>query len=111
MFEYRVHPLSSVPLASSRGTTPATPHKTSQSAKSFGHFNAGTRYTLNNDMINDILRNVEASPHEGTVEEEYKRYVSATSSPHETDILHFWEVSTLLTVEVSRMNTAHWDCI
>ena len=30
---------------------------------------------------------------EGTIEEEFERYVNSLASPHETDIIHFWEVS------------------
>src|SRR5216684_1679392 len=49
-------------------------------------------FQLDNHIIDDLL-NVDVSPHQGTVQEEYDKYTAASLSPLETDILHFWEVS------------------
>lgn len=52
-----------------------------------------SRFQLDNHMVDDLLDNVNASPHQGTVQEEFDKYTAASPSPLETDILHFWEVS------------------
>ncbi len=51
-----------------------------------------SRFQLDNHIIDNLL-NVDASPHQGTVQEEYDKYMAASLSLLETDILHFWEVS------------------
>ena len=44
-------------------------------------------------MVDELLDHVHASPHQGTVQEEFDKYTTASLSPLETDILQFWEVS------------------
>src|SRR5258707_14048931 len=70
---------------------PATPVKSSKFKKS-SCSKAMLHFQLNNHIIDDLL-NVNASPHQGTVQEEYDKYTAASLSPLEMDILHFWEVS------------------
>jgi len=52
-----------------------------------------TSFKLDTHRIDNLLGSLKESPHKGTVEDEYKKHVSATLSPHGMDILHFWEVS------------------
>jgi hypothetical protein len=52
-----------------------------------------SHFKLNNHMVDDLLDNIDVSLHQGTVQEEFNRYMAASPSPLETDILHFWEVS------------------
>jgi hypothetical protein len=52
-----------------------------------------SRFRLDNHMVDELLDSVNASPHQGTVQEEFDKYTAASVSPLETDILHFWEVS------------------
>ncbi len=70
---------------------PATPVKSSKFKKS-SCSKAMSRFQLDNHIIDNLL-NVNASPHQGTVQEEYDKYTAASLSPLEMDILHFWEVS------------------
>src|SRR5258708_13398370 len=64
----------------------STKFKKSSCSKAMSHFQ------LDNHIIDDLL-NVDASPHQGTVQEEYDKYMAASLSLLKTDILHFWEVS------------------
>jgi len=52
-----------------------------------------SRFKLDNHIVDDYLDNVNVSPRQGTVQEEFDKYTAASLSPLETDILHFWEVS------------------
>ena len=44
-------------------------------------------------MEDEFHNSIDASLHQGTVQEEFDRYTAALLSPLEMDILHFWEVS------------------
>jgi hypothetical protein len=44
-------------------------------------------------MGDKLLDNIDTSLLKGTVQEEFDKYMTASLSPLETDILHFWEVS------------------
>jgi len=70
---------------------PTTPVKSSKFKKS-SCSKAMLCFQLDNHIIDDLL-NIDASPHQGTVQEEYDKYTAASLSPLEMDILHFWEVS------------------
>src|SRR5216684_4939715 len=70
---------------------PAMPVKLSKFKKS-SCSKAMLCFQLDNYIIDDLL-NVNASLHQGTVQEEYNKYTAASLSLLETDILHFWEVS------------------
>ena len=70
---------------------PAIPVKLSKFKKS-SCSKAMLHFQLDNHIIDNLL-NVNASPHQGTVQEEYDKYTAALLSPLEMDILHFWEVS------------------
>ena len=52
-----------------------------------------SHFQLDNDLVDELLNNVNVSPHQGTVQEEFDKYTTALPSPLEMDILHFWEVS------------------
>jgi hypothetical protein len=83
--------LSAAPQALAQ-CAPATPLKSSKLRKT-SRPKAMSRFQLDNHMVDDLLDNVNASPHQGTVQEEFDKYTAASPSPLETDILHFWEVS------------------
>src|SRR5260370_37554436 len=83
-------PLSAAPQALA-WCAPAMPVKSSKFKKS-SCSKAMSRFQLDNHIIDDLL-NIDASPHQGTVQEEYNKYTAASLSPLEMDILHFWEVS------------------
>src|SRR5258707_6015114 len=82
--------LSATPQALAR-RVPAMPVKSSKFKKS-SCSKAMSHFQLDNHIIDDLL-NIDASPHQGTVQEEYDKYTAASLSPLEMDILHFWEVS------------------
>src|SRR5216684_5242243 len=82
--------LSAAPQALAQ-RAPAMPVKLSK-FKKLSCSKAMSRFQLDNHIIDDLL-NIDASPHQGTVQEEYDKYMAALLSPLETDILHFWEVS------------------
>src|SRR5260370_20812088 len=82
--------ISATPQALARHA-PATPVKSSKFKKS-SCSKAMSRFQLDNHIIDDLL-NVDASSHQGTIQEEYNKYMAASLSLLETDILHFWEVS------------------
>jgi hypothetical protein len=71
---------------------PATPLKSSGFRKSSSS-KAVSRFQLDNHIDDELLSNVDASPRQGTVQEEFDRYTTASLSRLETDILHFWDVS------------------
>ena len=43
-------------------------------------------------VVDELFRNVDVSPCQETVQEEFDRYMAALLSPHDTDILQFWGV-------------------
>jgi hypothetical protein len=55
--------------------------------------------------MDEFLGHANISHSEGTVEEEFERYVNSLASPRETDILHFWEVSFPYSVRDERSQT------
>jgi hypothetical protein len=54
---------------------------------------AVSHFQLDTHIVDKLLDSVDASPHQGTVQEEFNKYTAASLSLLETDILHFWEVS------------------
>jgi hypothetical protein len=50
-------------------------------------------FKLDGHIIDELLNNVDVSPCQGTVQEEFNKYTAALLSLLETDLLHFWEVS------------------
>src|SRR5258707_4922853 len=82
--------LSAAPQALAQHA-PATPVKSSKFKKS-SCSKAMSRFQLDNHIIDDLL-NIDASPHQGTVQEEYDKYMAASLSLLKTDILHFCEVT------------------
>src|SRR5258708_9335196 len=82
--------LSAAPQALAQHA-PAMPVKSSKFKKS-SCSKAMSRFQLNNHIIDNLL-NIDVSLHQGTVQEEYNKYMAASLSLLETDILHFWEVS------------------
>jgi hypothetical protein len=95
MSKYRNQPsadtLSAAPPALARHA-PATPLKSSKLRKST-RSKAVSRFQLDSHMVDEFLDSVDSSPRQGTVQEEFDKYTTASVSPLETDILHFWEVS------------------
>lgn len=83
--------LSAAPQALAQHA-PATPLKSSKLRKS-SHPRAVSRFRLDNHIVDEFLENVNASPRQGSVREEFEKYTAALPSPLDTDILHFWEVS------------------
>jgi hypothetical protein len=73
-------------------TAPATPLKSSKLRKQ-STTRVISRFKPDTHAIDDYLDKLNVSPRQGTVQEEFDKYTSATPSPLETDILHFWEVS------------------
>src|SRR5258707_4135144 len=71
--------------------TPAMPVKSSKFKKS-SCSKAMLRFQLDNHIIDNLL-NVDVSLHQGTVQEKYNKYMAASLSPLETDILHLCEIS------------------
>jgi hypothetical protein len=82
--------LSAAPQALAQ-RAPATSLKSSKFRKS-SHFKAVSRFQLDTHIADELL-NIDASPHQGIVQEEFDKYTAASLSPLETDMLHFWEVS------------------
>ena len=70
---------------------PATPLKSSKFRKSL-RSKVVSSFQLDDHLVDKLL-NVDASLHQGTVQEEFNKYTTASLSVLETDILHFWEVS------------------
>ncbi len=56
--------------------------------------------------MDELFGHTNTSLSKGTVEEELKRYMSGLPSSHDTDILHFWEVSLTYTVRDERSQTS-----
>ena len=83
--------LSATPQALAQ-CAPATPLKLHKFRKSSSS-KAVLRFQLDNHIVDELLDKVDASPCQGTVKEEFDKYTTASISPLETDILHFWEVS------------------
>jgi hypothetical protein len=92
MSKYRSRRSSGTLAAAPQALAPATPLKSSKFRKS-SRAKAMSRFRLDNHMVDELLDSVNASPHQGTVQEEFDKYTAASVSPLETDILHFWEVS------------------
>jgi hypothetical protein len=80
------------PLAPRAPRAPATPVKSSK-FRMPPTSKVVSRFKLDNDFADDYLDNVNVSPRQGTVQEEFDKYTAASPSPLHTDILHFWEVS------------------
>ena len=94
--------LSAAPQAVTRHA-PATPLKSSKFRK-LSSSKAVSRFQLDNHIVDELLDSVNASRHQGTVQEEFDKYTAASLSLLETDILQFWEVS--YTHTVTRINDA-----
>ena len=106
MSEYRRKQMSSrTPPVVYRGAAPTTPHKLSALKQSSVFPNFSTHLGFESKM-DDLFSGANVSHTGGSVEEAFERYVSGLPSPHETDILHFWEVSLLYTAQV---NAANYD--
>ncbi|SRR5258707_11829092 len=84
-------PLVAAPQALAQ-RAPATPLKSSKFRRP-PPSKVMSRFKLDNHIVDDYLDNVNVSPRQGTVQEEFDKYTAASLSPLETDILHFWEVS------------------
>ena len=82
--------LSAAPPALAQ-RAPAMLLKSSKFRKSL-HFKVMSSFQLDDHLVDKLL-NINASPHQGTVQEEFDKYTTASLSTLETDILHFWEVS------------------
>ncbi|KAN0114259.1 Ribonuclease H-like domain containing protein [Russula decolorans] len=82
--------LSAAPQALAQ-RAPATPLKSRKPSRS----KAVSRFQLDTHIVDELLDSVDASPHQGTVQEEFDKYTAASLSPLETDILHFWEASSV----------------
>ncbi|KAN0118276.1 Ribonuclease H-like domain containing protein [Russula decolorans] len=80
--------LSAAPQALAQ-RAPATPLKSRKPSRS----KAVSRFQLDTHIVDELLDSVDASPHQGTVQEEFDKYTAASLSPLETDILHFWEIN------------------
>lgn len=97
MSEYRrKQSSSSTAHAASQGAAPTIPLKSSTLEPSTLEPSAFPTYSNNvgfEDMMSSALRRANVYHSEGTIEAEYKKYVSSMASPHKTDILRFWEVS------------------
>jgi hypothetical protein len=52
-----------------------------------------SRFKIKESPIYPGLSSTSTSSRKATVDEEYRRYISASLSPPDTDILSFWEVS------------------
>ncbi|KAF8503826.1 kinase-like domain-containing protein [Russula emetica] len=77
-----------------RGTAPATLRKSSTLKKSSVFPGFSTHHRFDSKM-DELFGRANISLSEGTVEEEFGRYVNSLASPRETDILHIWEVSSV----------------
>jgi hypothetical protein len=95
MLKYRSQCSSGTLSATPRAVTqraPAMPLKSSKFKKSSSS-RVMSHFQLDNHIVDELLNSVDASLHQGTVQEEFNKYTAALPSPLETDILHFWEVS------------------
>jgi hypothetical protein len=70
----------------------ATPHKSSTLKQSSVFPSFSTHLGFDKKM-DELFGCTNTSLSEGTVKMESERYVSGLASPHDMDILHFWEVS------------------
>lgn len=92
MSEYRSNQTSrSTPPVAFRGIAPATPRKASTLKKSSAFSDFSTDLGFDKKM-DELFGRADTSLSEGTVEMEFERYVSGTTS-RDMDIFHFWEVS------------------
>jgi hypothetical protein len=83
--------LSAAPQALAQ-RAPATPLKSSKFRKpSFSR--PVSRFQLDDPMGDELLDDVDTSPLNATVQEEFHKYTTASLSPFDTDILDFWKVS------------------
>jgi hypothetical protein len=92
------------PPVAFQGAAPATPRKSS-TLKQPSVFPSFSQAKFEAKM-NQLYGRTGTSHSEGTVEAEFKKYVSGTS-PDDMDILHFWEVS--LPFTPSGMNATNSD--
>jgi hypothetical protein len=104
MFEYRSKHISSRTSRPSsvafRGAAPATPRK----APALKESSLSPSFLFNLEFasaLDQLYGQANTSPSKGTVQEEFDRYVSG-SSPRETDIIRFWEVSFAYTIRDER---------
>jgi hypothetical protein len=102
MSEYRSKQISSgtSPVAF-HGAAPATPRKSNTRKRSpaFPSFSADRGF---DSKLDDLFGRENISLSEGTIEQEYERYMSGQTSSRDTDILHFWEVSFPYTIRDER---------
>ena len=95
MSKYRSRRSSGTPSATPQALVqhaPAMPLKSSKFRK-LSCSQAMSHFKLDNHMVDNLLDNINVSLCQGTVQEEFNRYMAASPSPLKTDILHFWEVS------------------
>jgi hypothetical protein len=95
MTDYRSQQSLGTPVAAPQALVqraPATPLKSSKFRRP-PPSKVMSRFRLDNHIVDNYLDNVNVSPRQGTVQEEFDKYTAASPSPLETDILHFWEVS------------------
>jgi hypothetical protein len=105
MSEYRRKQTSgSTSPVAFRGTAPALPRKLSSFKQSSVFPNFRTHLGFDNKM-DELSSHANISLSEAIVEEEFDRYVNSLASPHETDIIHFWEVSFPYTIRDERSQT------
>jgi hypothetical protein len=73
------------------GTAPATPRKsnTHKRLPAFPSFSVDRGF---DSKLNDLFGRENISLSEGTIKQEFERYVSGQTSSCDMDILHFWEV-------------------
>jgi hypothetical protein len=93
MSEYRSKQISSgtSPVAF-HGAAPATlcNSNTRKQSPAFPSFSADHGF---DSKLDDLFGRKNISLSKGTIKQKFERYVSGQTSSHDTDILHFWEVS------------------
>jgi len=105
MTKYRGKQASSHAPVTFQGTAPATPRKplTLQPSSLFPDFSADCGF---DSRMDKLFGHTKTSRSDETAEEEFQKYISGRASPRETDILHFWMVSSFI---LSGMNVANSD--
>ena len=83
---------SSISLVAPRGAVPATLCKLTTLKQSLVFPSFSMHLGFDNKM-DELFGHANISLSKGTIEMEFERYMYGLPSPHDTDILHFWEVS------------------
>jgi hypothetical protein len=83
------------------GAAPATPRKSNirKWSSAFSSFSVDHGF---DSKLDDLFGRENISLSEGTIEQEFERYMSGQTSSCDTDILHFWEVSFPYTIRDER---------